>query len=91
MRKIEQQMIAAVNAGKEWKNDNTETVISDDQLLIKLHGNTIAVKSLITDVLWLDQATFRAYPTRTTVNRLRALGFNAGIKQFAPCINGKPI
>lgn len=38
MCKIEQQMIAVVNAGKEWKNGNTETVIRDDQLLIKLHG-----------------------------------------------------
>ena len=91
MRKIEQDMVKAIKARKNWQSGNTSTVIHDDQLLIQLHGNTIAVQSLVTDVMWLDQATFRNWPTVTTASRLRALGFHATIKQGCAHINGKPV
>lgn len=88
MRKIEQQMIAAVKAKKNWESGNTRVEKVDEFMDVYLHGNHIAC------VGWQavpNPTTFKRWPTRTTVSRLRALGINASIRQFAPCINGEPI
>ena len=91
MRKIEQDMIKAIKARKNWQSGNTSTIIRDDQLLIQLHGNTIAEKSLITGELLLNERTFRNWPTVTTASRLRALGFHVSIKNGISHIDGKPV
>ena len=43
MRKIEQQMIAAIKGNKNWSSGNTEVVSQQDGVsLVYLHGNKIA-------------------------------------------------
>jgi hypothetical protein len=43
MRKIEQQMIAAIQGNKNWKLKNTEVVTMDGVSFVYLHGNKIAM------------------------------------------------
>ena len=75
MRKIEQQMVKAVNSGENWSLANTQ-VISDGEGLtwVYLHGNLIAlsVDGIIEPML----DTLSNWPTVTTKSRLRALGVN---------------
>ena len=75
MRKIEQQMVKAVNNGDNWSLNNTQ-VISDGEGLtwVYLHGNLIAlsVDGIIEPIL----DTLSNWPTVTTKSRLRALGVN---------------
>ena len=75
MRKIEQQMVKAVNNGDNWSLNNTH-VISDGEGLtwVYLHGNLIAlsVDGIIEPML----DTLSNWPTVTTKSRLRALGVN---------------
>lgn len=42
MRKIEQQMIAAIREGKDWKNGNTKVITINDVSWVYLHDNHIA-------------------------------------------------
>ena len=43
MRKIEQQMIDAINNNQDWKSANTEVVSQQDGVsIVYLHGNKIA-------------------------------------------------
>ena len=96
MRKIEQQMVNAVNNRRPWSGGNTQVSwdVNDSESRavgqVHLYGHLIA---------WLEQhdgnivvvpqeSTFRNWPTRTTRSRLVALGVNACIKDFAPCIDG---
>lgn len=74
MRKIEQQMVAAVEAGRHWKLSNTEVTPAGDVLL---YGNLIAFKGREGKLERCD-ATFRRWPTATTKSRLRALGLPTG-------------
>ena len=47
MRKIEQQMCAAIQADKNWKSGNTEVVTNDGVSTVYLHGNKIAMVCLL--------------------------------------------
>ena len=79
MRKIEQQMCAAVQSNKDWQSGNTsvhfdpETGVS----IVRLHGNKIAEVS-DTDMTIFDGG----YQSTTTKSRLNAL-----CKEF--CIEGE--
>ena len=42
MRKIEQQMNAAIAAGKNWSNANTTVTFEGEVAEVRLHGNLIA-------------------------------------------------
>ena len=42
MRKIEQQMNAAIAAGKNWSNSNTTVTMEGEVAEVRLHGNLIA-------------------------------------------------
>jgi len=96
MRKIEEQMVNAVNNRRTWSGGNTQVSwdVNDSESKavgqVHLHGHLIA---------WLEQhdgnivvvpqkQTFRNWPTRTTRSRLVALGVNACIKDFEACIDG---
>lgn len=70
MRKIEQAMVNAVQAGIAWSNANT--MVTKDGT-VYLHGNRIAYK--LGSELVCDEATLSRWPTATTQSRLRALGF----------------
>lgn len=81
MRKIEQQMVDAVEAGESWSKDNTAVVHNEltDATEVYLHGHHIASKRTLStgSRLWsINYNTLRAWPTRTTMSRLRALGFD---------------
>ena len=43
MRKIEQQMNAAIKADKNWSSGNTQVVTNDGVSTVYLHGNKIAM------------------------------------------------
>ena len=102
MRKIEQQMLAAIKDGRNsavktaWQNDNTAIRFHDldwkqGLCSVFLHGNLIAIVDLSTNDATPDILTFRRFPTRTTVSRLRALGINACVRKGVPMIDGKPV
>ena len=73
MRKIEKQMVAALNQGRDWKLDNTEVTPAGE---VFLYGNKIAFRE--EGAMRRDEATFRRWPTSTTKSRLRALGLPKG-------------
>ena len=102
MRKIEQQMCAAVQSNKNWQSANTsvhfdpETGVS----IVRLHGNKIA------EVSDNDMTIFDGgWQTTTTKSRLNALcdyfcidgegvfqkDFQWYVRKFVGCINGKNI
>ena len=68
MRKIERQMNAAINAGKNWSNANTCVETVGSVSTVRLHGNKIAE---ITDT-WM-RIFDGDHRTNTTKSRLNAL------------------
>lgn len=94
MRKVEQEMINAIAARKNWAGGNTMVVFSDAQVMgagrVSLHGHDIAI--IMQDgSIRPKKETFRQWPTRTTVSRLRALGIGAHLKDGQPCIDDNPL
>ena len=73
MRKIEKQMVEALNNGDNWCLANTK-VISDGEGLswVYLHGHMIALS--VDGIIEPIRETLLKWPTRTTMSRLRALG-----------------
>ena len=85
MRKIEQQMIAAIKGNTDWKSANTEVIHTCDNVHspvshVYLHGNKIA--EVGDDFLKLFDG---GWQTTTTKSRLNALlsefGYTCGTKQ----------
>ena len=91
MRKIEQQMLAAIKAGRNWESGNTRVEKDGPFMLVYLHGNLIAKHETNDQFTYFCPQAFIDRPTRTTVSRLRALGIGASIHKGAPCVNGNPI
>jgi len=79
MRKIEQQMVLAVNniihnqSAEGWSFDNTIVTNAGDRAKVFLHGNHIA-DVFKTGILEVNIDTLRRWSTPTTKSRLRALG-----------------
>lgn len=82
MRKIEQEMTAAIAAHRNWSSGNTQVVTKPFDCTgffseVFLHGNHIAIVwtfSNGTRRLSVNTETLAAWPTPTTKSRLRALG-----------------
>ena len=73
MRKIERQMLHAINCpGKRWSNNNTSVRWSDDQSFVEvlLHGHIIASINWNTRAMSLSDC---GWQTTTTKSRLNAL------------------
>lgn len=70
MRVIEKQMNQAINACKDWKNDNTEVLYSPerDASYVYLHGHHIA--TILETSIELYTC---GYKTNTTKSRLNAI------------------
>ena len=71
MRKIETQMIAAINGDRNWQKDNTAVVHLNDEKMtteVYLHGNKIA--EVDEDSLTIFDG---GYQSKTTKQRLNAL------------------
>lgn len=96
MRKIEQQMAAAVAARRNFKSGNTKVTneVTEGGIVlgpnVYLHGHHIARITIWGEII-PNRETFARYPTRTTASRLRALGIKASLKNGLPHIDGKPI
>ena len=70
MRKIETNMIAAINNRKDWKSANTEVFINDNNCAnVYLHGNLIAWVNQDNDLTVFDGG----WQSNTTKSRLNAL------------------
>ena len=73
MRKIEKQMIAAIDENKTFGSDNTLVKnVGQNHASVYLHHQHIA--DVINGTVLVNVATLRNYPTNTTKSRLRALG-----------------
>ena len=74
MRKIEEQMLKAVETATNWAGSNTIVTYDDTTgtSAVYLHGNHIADVTEGRVVVNVD--TLKDYPTNTTKSRLRALG-----------------
>ena len=68
MRKIEQQMIAAIRENRDWKCDNTEVITIEGVSFVYLHGNQIA--TVTDDSIELFDG---GYQSKTTKSRLNAI------------------
>ena len=102
MRKIEQDMNAAVSGQRNWRGGNTavnlfKALNGDVCGEVTLHGHRIASiyytgssgERLTERRIVVDQETLSDWPTVTTCSRLRALGANVNIKQGQPYLNGQ--
>lgn len=97
MRKIEQQMLAAIHSKKEaWTKDNTGVYFENcnskfgGRSEIYLHGNHIADYWHRDGELVVNEHTLMKWPTPTTKSRLRALGANVTTKKGTTYLNGIP-
>lgn len=70
MRKIESAMVAAVKAGRDWRSGNTSVDVTDQGIIIRLHGNKIAEVIPEDHIMWITDA---GWQTTTTKSRLNAL------------------
>jgi len=99
MRKIESEMNFNIMMGRDWKQANTSTqrASSDNAvMMVRLHGHHIAT-------VWgachgrdqwqveVNTNTLRAWPTRTTMSRLRALGADVCTRKGEVLLNGEAI
>jgi hypothetical protein len=77
MRKIEQQMLAAIQKRSNWALDNTSVAPIDDvNSAVYLHRNHIADVNSRTGLVMVNKETLARWSTPTTKSRLRALGAN---------------
>lgn len=89
MRKIEQAMCAAIKARKNWRQNNTEVVVSDggSKVAVYLHGNKIYMESA-EGWAWFSLC---GWNTPTTRSRLSALGIMVSQHNWQALYNGLPI
>lgn len=87
MRKIEKEMLRAIDVRRNWKSGNTRVCAYDDgNIVILLHGNEIAAG--YDGKLYINRHTLARWPTVTTRSRLNALGFNVTQKNFETYVDG---
>ena len=85
MRKIERQMVQAVEDSRAWAAGNTSVSRDADNpnmMVVSLHGNHIASIEIADGRIlgrWINLRTLAEYPTLTTISRLRAMGFRVRI------------
>lgn len=101
MRKIEQQMIAAINNNQNWQSANTEVIADHDGVSrVYLHGNKIA--EIGDDYMTIFDG---GYQSNTTKSRLNALcseycikgegvfqkNYQWFVRKFVGAINGQNV
>ena len=81
MRKIESEMISAINNSMDWKSGNTEVVSQQDGVsLVYLHGNKIA--EVGDDFLKLFDGGHQSTTTKSRLNALLSeFGYTCGTKR----------
>jgi hypothetical protein len=90
MRKIEQDMLNAVNNRTDFNQANTRVTYHSkvDSSAIYLHGNHIGTFVHYTGTMVPNKETFACWPTTTTRSRLRAMDIAASIKGGQAAIDG---
>jgi hypothetical protein len=92
MRKIEKQMVAAIQNRATWRLDNTSiSPIDDVNSAVYLHGHEIALVNQRSGLIMVNENTLKAYPTNTTKSRLRALGVDVATRKGVTYLYGKPV
>jgi hypothetical protein len=98
MRKIEQQMLNAIESKRNWQSDNTLVHIENGggnpfglRAEIYLHGNHIADYWYDAKQLDVDTRTLIDWNTRTTKSRLRALGAKVATRKGIIYLNNVAI
>ena len=104
MRKIETKMLKAIANLHDMYQDNTyvkhgstegdDFMDAFDYADVYLHGNLIATvyhPSTSGQYVSVDLKTLRAYPTRTTMSRLRALGIDVCTRKGEAYLHGYPL
>lgn len=104
MRKIEKEMLIAIENKKDFLKDNTRVVYLPrvdtrthsrlETSRVYLYGHHIA--TVIHDdrsdkTLSINRTTLMQYPTMTTKSRLRSLGAEIQTRKNAIYLNGKPL
>ena len=84
MRKIEQQMIAAIKSNADWKCDNTQVITLNNMgqmvSFVYLHGNLIA--QVDDDSLKLYDGGWQSKTTKSRLNALLSeFGYTCGTKR----------
>lgn len=98
MRKIEQQMLNAIESKRNWSLDNTLVHIENGggnpfglRAEVYLHGNHIADYWYDDKKLDVDTRTLIDWNTRTTKSRLRALGAKVATRKGVIYLNNVAI
>lgn len=86
MRKIEIEMLKAIDSGKTMYKQNT---LVDSDLQVFLHGNHIA--TVDGNTVTVNVYTLREWPSPTTKSRLRALGVPVYTKDYDTFIGDRSI
>lgn len=90
MRKIELQMLNAIENRKAWQSGNTTvTPRFDGSLSVYLHGNHIA--DVVNSQINVNVYTLRQWSTPTTKSRLRALGASVSTRKGITYLNNVAI
>ena len=80
MRKIETQMIDAINDNINWSKDNTSVIFQDEVSKVYLHGNLIA--EVGDDFLKLFDGNRQSTTTKSRLNALLSeFGYTCGTKR----------
>lgn len=90
MRKIEQEMLQAIQVATNWFKGNTSVISDGAGASVYLHGNHIAL------IKWngnleVNKETLKLYPTNTTISRLRALGADITVRKGCVYLNSEYI
>jgi hypothetical protein len=92
MRKIEKQMVDAINRRIDFSSANTLVIKIDDvNSAIYLHGNHIADVNSHNGFVMVNTDTLRRWSTNTTKSRLRALGANVSTRKGVTYLNNVAI
>ena len=103
MRKIESQMIAAINANKNWSSGNTMVKTDDANISrVFLHGNHIATIDIDDDSMMIMDGGWQSVTTKSRLNALcdafRYPGecvfqkdFTWYVRKFVGAINGQKV
>lgn len=93
MRNIESEMVSNVLMGRNWSQANTRVQQLPPPCDVYLHGHHIATVWNAADgpKRWnvvVNKDTLRAWPTRTTMSRLRALGVDVCTRKGEVLLDG---
>lgn len=85
MRKIEERMLKAFKKKRNWRERNTQVIVTPIGVTVWLYHHCIAKTNINNEVKY----SFGGYNSATTRSRLRALGCNVSVKKGFPYRDGK--